>query len=36
MLRPDGILLVVRHGRRVLLNRLLGRRSPILDIEPCS
>ncbi len=33
LLRDDGALLVVSHDRRARLNRLLGRRSPIYDVE---
>ena len=33
LLRDDGALLVVCHNRRAWLNRLLGRRSPIYDVE---
>jgi SAM-dependent methyltransferase len=33
LLRPGGSLLVVCHNRMAPLNRLLGRRSPIYDIE---
>ena len=32
-LSSDGIIAVVVHNRRGILNRLLGRRSPIIDIE---
>jgi len=30
---PGGIMAVVVHDRRALLNRVLGRRSPIIDVE---
>jgi hypothetical protein len=33
MLQPGGALMVVVHDRRFWLNRLLGRRSPIVDVE---
>lgn len=33
LLRPGGALLIVAHDPRYWLNRLLGRRSPIVDIE---
>ncbi|MET0138124.1 MAG: class I SAM-dependent methyltransferase [Sphingobium sp.] len=33
LLKPGGIFVGVTHDRRALLNRLLGRRSPIVDIE---
>lgn len=33
LLRPGGALLVVCHDRRALVNRLMGRRSPINDVE---
>lgn len=33
MLRPDGVLAIVCHDRRAPLNRLLGMRSPIIDVE---
>lgn len=33
LLRPGGIFLTVTHNYRSLVNRLLGRRSPIVDIE---
>lgn len=33
LLNPGGALFVVTHDRRALLNRVLGRRSPIYDIE---
>jgi SAM-dependent methyltransferase len=33
LLRPGGVLAIVCHDRRALLNRLLGMRSPIIDIE---
>ncbi|WP_097092087.1 class I SAM-dependent methyltransferase [Novosphingobium sp. Chol11] len=33
LLRPGGVFVGVTHDRRGLLNRLLGRRSPIVDIE---
>lgn len=33
LLKPGGALLVVCHDRQALLNRALGRRSPIYDIE---
>jgi len=33
MLRPGGIFVTVTHNYRSLVNRLLGRRSPIIDIE---
>lgn len=32
-LRPGGIMAVVAHDHSALLNRVLGRRSPIVDIE---
>ena len=33
LLRPGGAFLIVCHDRRAPLNRALGRRSPIIDIE---
>lgn len=33
LLRPGGILALVTHDYSALLNRVLGRRSPIIDIE---
>ncbi|MFT3965691.1 MAG: class I SAM-dependent methyltransferase [Sphingobium sp.] len=33
LLRPGGVFVGVTHDRRAWLNRLLGRRSPIVDIE---
>ena len=33
LLKPGGVFVGVTHDRRALLNRLLGRRSPIVDIE---
>ena len=33
LLRPGGAFMVVTHDHRSLVNRLLGRRSPIVDIE---
>ena len=33
LLKPGGVFVGVTHDRRGLLNRLLGRRSPIVDIE---
>ncbi|HEV2595908.1 MAG TPA: class I SAM-dependent methyltransferase [Sphingomicrobium sp.] len=33
LLRPGGAFVAVTHNRRAWLNRLLGRRSPIVDIE---
>ena len=33
LLRPGGALLTVTHDYRSIVNRLLGRRSPIVDIE---
>ena len=33
LLRPGGAFVGVTHDRRAWLNRLLGRRSPIIDIE---
>jgi SAM-dependent methyltransferase len=33
LLRPGGAFLVVCHNRRGVVNRLLGRRSPIYDVE---
>ena len=33
LLAPGGVLMLVCHDRRAPLNRLLGRRSPIMDIE---
>ena len=33
LLRPGGAFVEVTHDRRAWLNRLLGRRSPIVDIE---
>ena len=33
LLRPGGVFMGVTHDRRAWLNRLLGRRSPIVDIE---
>ena len=33
LLKPGGVFVGVTHDRRGMLNRLLGRRSPIVDIE---
>jgi SAM-dependent methyltransferase len=33
LLRPGGAFVGVTHNRRAWLNRLLGRRSPIVDVE---
>jgi len=33
LLKPGGMLAVVVHNRRAVLNRFLGRRSPIIDVE---
>ncbi len=33
LLKPGGVFVGVTHDRRATLNRLLGRRSPIVDIE---
>jgi hypothetical protein len=33
LLKPGGVLALVCHDRRAPLNRLLGLRSPIIDIE---
>ena len=33
LLRPGGLLMIVSHNHRHPLQRLLGRRSPIIDIE---
>ena len=33
LLAPGGALLVVCHNRRAVVNRVLGRRSPIFDVE---
>jgi len=33
LLRPGGALFIVSHNRRALLNRALGLKSPIFDIE---
>lgn len=33
LLMPGGMLLIVCHDRRALVNRLLGRRSPINDLQ---
>ncbi len=33
LLKPGGVFVGVTHDRRAWLNRLLGRRSPIIDIE---
>jgi SAM-dependent methyltransferase len=33
LLKPGGVFVAVTHDRRAWLNRLLGRRSPIVDIE---
>ena len=33
LLKPGGVFVGVTHDRRAWLNRLLGRRSPIVDIE---
>jgi hypothetical protein len=33
LLAPGGALMIVCHDRRALLNRALGMRSPIIDIE---
>lgn len=32
-LRPDGMIAVVVHNRQAILNKLLGLKSPIIDIE---
>lgn len=33
LIRPGGVFVGVTHDRRAWLNRLLGRRSPIVDVE---
>ena len=33
LLRPGGVFVGVTHNRRAWLNRMLGRRSPIVDVE---
>lgn len=33
LLRPGGAFAIVVHDRRALFNRLLGKRSPIIDVE---
>jgi SAM-dependent methyltransferase len=33
LLKADGVLLVTVHDRRAVLNRVMGTRSPILDVE---
>lgn len=33
LLKPGGVLAIVCHDRRALVNRALGMRSPIMDIE---
>jgi SAM-dependent methyltransferase len=33
LLRPGGMLVVITHDYKALINRALGRRSPIIDIE---
>lgn len=33
LLKPGGVFVGVTHDRRAWINRLLGRRSPIIDIE---
>lgn len=33
LLRPNGTIALVTHDYRSVINRLLGRRSPIIDIE---
>lgn len=33
LLRPGGAFVIVTHDYRSLVNRLLGRRSPIIDVE---
>ena len=33
LLKPGGVFLAVTHNRLGLVNRLLGRRSPIWDVE---
>nr|MBA4770280.1 class I SAM-dependent methyltransferase [Sphingobium sp.] len=33
LLKPGGVFVGVTHDRRAWLNRLLGRRSPIVDVE---
>lgn len=33
LLRPGGAFVAVTHDRRAWLNRMLGRRSPIVDVE---
>jgi SAM-dependent methyltransferase len=33
LLRPGGVFITVTHNYRSVVNRLLGRRSPIIDIE---
>ncbi len=33
LLKENGVLMIVCHNRRGILNRLLGRKSPIIDVE---
>ncbi len=33
LLKPGGAMLIACHNRRAMTNRLLGRRSPIFDVE---
>jgi SAM-dependent methyltransferase len=33
LLQPGGVVAIIAHNRRGLLNRLMGRKSPIFDIE---
>jgi SAM-dependent methyltransferase len=33
ILRPGGVFITITHNYRSLVNRMLGRRSPIIDIE---
>ena len=33
VLRPGGLLAIISHDRKSLVNRVLGRKSPIFDIE---
>ena len=33
LLRPGGAFVTVTHNRRSTVNRLLGKRSPIIDVE---
>ncbi|MEY2724157.1 MAG: hypothetical protein RLZZ458_24 [Planctomycetota bacterium] len=33
LLKPGGVLAIIAHNRRGLVNRLLGRKSPIFDVE---